>query len=132
MQWYFVKDGHQQGPVDKETLAAMIKSGELCATDLVWNPEQSDLWQPVSSLLVLLKSQAQKVAAIPVRFDQLTTRSESVYLKWVVAWSVLVWLAALIIVPFILEALAKPLRGVCKREVRIQKTGVRINRTRCP
>lgn len=102
MQWYFVKDGHQQGPVDKETLAAMIRSGEICATDLVWNPEQSDLWQPVSSLLVLLKSQAQKVAAIPVRFDQLTTRSESVYLKWVVAWSVLAWLAALIIVPFIL------------------------------
>jgi hypothetical protein len=28
--------------------------------------------------------------------------------------------------PFIREALAKPLWGVCKREVRIQKTGVRI------
>lgn len=83
----------------------MIKTGYLITTDLVWNPAQGDLWQPVSSLPAYIVSQTQRAAIMPLAFEHLTARRETIYLRWVVAWSVVVWLAALLsifIIPFVL------------------------------
>ena len=35
-QWYYAKEGTQQGPVSTEQLSQFAATGELLPTDLVW------------------------------------------------------------------------------------------------
>ncbi len=36
MEWYYAKNGKQEGPVDLAALQGMIQSGEVSLTDLAW------------------------------------------------------------------------------------------------
>ncbi len=52
-QWYYAKDGQQQGPIGLEELRGMIASGMLNPTsDLVWNANMTD-WLPAAQIPVL-------------------------------------------------------------------------------
>ena len=44
-QWYYAKDGRQNGPVGFEELKSLAQSGALSRTDLVWNTSMKD-WLP--------------------------------------------------------------------------------------
>jgi uncharacterized RDD family membrane protein YckC len=45
MNWYYVNNGQQAGPVDEATLDGMAASGTINADTLVWSEEMND-WQP--------------------------------------------------------------------------------------
>lgn len=48
--WYFGKNGQQQGPVGAEEIKRMISAGELDPNkDLVWNPRMTD-WLPAGQV----------------------------------------------------------------------------------
>jgi hypothetical protein len=40
--WFYVKDGQQHGPVDKDALVQMFLTGTLSADALVWTEELRD------------------------------------------------------------------------------------------
>ena len=48
-EWYYTKDGQQQGPVNLETLRGMAQNGSLNPEDMVWNSSMSD-WTPASEV----------------------------------------------------------------------------------
>ena len=49
MNWYYAKNGAQEGPVTTEALRAKIDSGEVAPTDLAWREGLAD-WLPVSKI----------------------------------------------------------------------------------
>ncbi|MFP6882951.1 MAG: DUF4339 domain-containing protein [Roseibacillus sp.] len=36
MEWYYAKNGKQEGPVSGAALRSMIVSGQIASADLVW------------------------------------------------------------------------------------------------
>lgn len=60
-EWYYVKDGQQQGPVSLEALRAMVGNGSLTPSDLVWNATMSD-WSPANQVSVLFSQPVAVVA----------------------------------------------------------------------
>lgn len=50
MQWHYVKEGQQLGPVSEEELQRLAQQGEIKPDDLVWNPNFADEWLPASSV----------------------------------------------------------------------------------
>jgi len=53
MDWYYSKQGSQQGPVSGADLQAKVMAGEVLPSDLAWREGMAD-WQPVSTLGGLL------------------------------------------------------------------------------
>lgn len=51
MNWYYAKDGQQQGPVDDTELARLVNSKQINATTLVWR-EGLQQWQPYQEIWV--------------------------------------------------------------------------------
>lgn len=49
MSWYYSKNGTQLGPVAEEELSAKMQSGEVGASDLIWQEGMSD-WKPASQV----------------------------------------------------------------------------------
>lgn len=49
VEWYYTKNGGQQGPIDGRELKEMARSGELKPRDLVWK-EGMDDWAPASRI----------------------------------------------------------------------------------
>lgn len=49
MDWYYSKNNQQQGPVTRERLEELVRSGEVKPFDLVWNETMTD-WVPLGSL----------------------------------------------------------------------------------
>ncbi len=47
--WYYGENGGQLGPVDDQTLQAMVAQGRITAQTLVWREGMSN-WQPYSTL----------------------------------------------------------------------------------
>jgi len=47
--WYYLKNGEQKGPVSKEFIAELAKSGQLQRTDLVWTEGMKD-WLPAETV----------------------------------------------------------------------------------
>lgn len=45
MQWYYVEDGQQAGPVDEASLSSLVQQGRINAQTLVWSPSMTN-WQP--------------------------------------------------------------------------------------
>lgn len=48
-QWYYGKNGEQQGPVDIETIRSMLASGQLAQGDLVWKEGMAN-WTAISQI----------------------------------------------------------------------------------
>lgn len=49
MNWFYAKNGAQEGPISTEALRAKIDSGEVAPTDLAWREGLAD-WMPVSKI----------------------------------------------------------------------------------
>jgi uncharacterized membrane protein len=49
MEWYYEKNGAQQGPVTEATLKSMIADGDLAASNLVWRQGMAD-WQSYAAV----------------------------------------------------------------------------------
>ncbi|WP_193211913.1 GYF domain-containing protein [Luteolibacter marinus] len=49
MNWYYAKNGSQQGPVPMEDMKGRISRGELLPTDLAWCEGMAD-WLPISEI----------------------------------------------------------------------------------
>jgi hypothetical protein len=50
MQWWYVKDGKREGPVDEPELKAMAEGGSLGKEDLVWNNTMGQDWKPAGTV----------------------------------------------------------------------------------
>ena len=50
MQWWYVKDGKREGPVDELELKAMAEDGRLGREDLVWNNTMGQDWKPAGTV----------------------------------------------------------------------------------
>ncbi len=59
MSWYYSKNGTQLGPVGEEELREKSRTGEVLATDLVWEEGMAD-WKPLGQV-----EKFQGVAAAP-------------------------------------------------------------------
>lgn len=49
MQWYYVEEKQQRGPVDESEFDALCRSGVISAQTLVWNQTMTD-WQPLATV----------------------------------------------------------------------------------
>lgn len=65
--WFYTRVGKEQGPISKEQLINLIKTGELQQTDLVWHADMAN-WAPASSIPELEAefTQANHVSPTPV------------------------------------------------------------------
>ena len=50
MQWYYTRQGSQQGPVSEDDLRNLVRWGQLSPLDLVWNSRMGNRWAPVSAV----------------------------------------------------------------------------------
>jgi hypothetical protein len=48
-QWYYGKDGQQQGPVDAETIKGLLASGQLGPNDLAWKEGMAN-WAAINTI----------------------------------------------------------------------------------
>ncbi len=66
MNWYYAKNGHQNGPLPTEDMIDRIAMGEISATDLAWCEGMAD-WLPVSEIpqLKVLPPVREEVPAAP-------------------------------------------------------------------
>lgn len=64
MEWYYAKNGQQQGPVPDETIEKLYRDGEIASGDLVWNESMTD-WVPIGTL--------PQFAAVPAPVSEPTT-----------------------------------------------------------
>ena len=49
MQWYYMKDGQQTGPVDDKAFQVLVDSGAIGQDTQIWNEEMPE-WAPYSSI----------------------------------------------------------------------------------
>ena len=49
MEWYYAKNGKQEGPVSAESLQSMIVSGAVAPTDLIWREGMAE-WTPAGQV----------------------------------------------------------------------------------
>ena len=61
MNWYYVRGGQRNGPVDEEAMRRLISVGELKPNDLVWNENMGKEWKEAFMVPGLLAS-AQQMA----------------------------------------------------------------------
>ena len=50
MDWYYVIDREQHGPVSQEELSRLVAAGSVAPTDLVWNESMEDQWVAASTV----------------------------------------------------------------------------------
>lgn len=62
-QWYYAQSGQQLGPVSGEQLRALIASGAVRPTDLVWS-DSLPAWTPASQVPALLPAPAPPPAPV--------------------------------------------------------------------
>ena len=58
-QWYYGKDGQQQGPVDLETIRSLMSTGQLASGDLVWKEGMAN-WTAISQIPELTPQNTQQ------------------------------------------------------------------------
>ena len=72
MNWYYAKNGHQNGPVPTEDMIDRIAMGEIAPSDLAWCEGMAD-WLPVSQipqLQVAPPVRAEAPASAPAAMEQ--------------------------------------------------------------
>ncbi|MGB4100231.1 MAG: DUF975 family protein [bacterium] len=57
MNWYYIRQGQQFGPVDEEELSRLAQEGRISPDDLIWNSTLGGNWVPASSVEFLFTSQ---------------------------------------------------------------------------
>lgn len=64
IEWYYVKDDRQVGPVTSQQLQGLARSGGVKPTDLVWKEGMAD-WAPASRVQGLFGDSGRSLAASP-------------------------------------------------------------------
>jgi len=77
MNWYYAKNGAQEGPITTEDLRAKIQAGEVAPGDLAWREGLAD-WMPVSTIPDLATQPAPPPAA-PVSYGAPAPASAAPY-----------------------------------------------------
>ena len=79
MQWYYITEGGQQGPVSLDEIKKLINDGILSLSDYVWNETMGTEWQQVSSVPEL--SESVQVPPLPDLYAQTNTPppAETIY-----------------------------------------------------
>ena len=62
-QWYYAQNGQQLGPVSGEQLRALLSSGSVRQTDLVWT-DSLPAWTPAGQVAALLPASAPAPAPV--------------------------------------------------------------------
>jgi hypothetical protein len=73
-QWYYAKDGNQNGPYGSDDMLLAIKTGEIAAQDLVWKDGMPD-WKKVKDvpeLAAAMRPTQKPTAAAPAPVAQPT------------------------------------------------------------
>jgi len=65
MQWYYVVDGKQYGPVEESDIRKLIGEGNVRPSDLVWNQTMGDKWSAVSEIPSLVSGAVSAPAGAP-------------------------------------------------------------------
>jgi uncharacterized membrane protein len=58
MDWYYIKDGQQVGPVDEQNLFDLARQGAIAPTDRVWNASMGGEWGFASAVPGLFPAEA--------------------------------------------------------------------------
>ena len=70
MNWYYVRGGSRNGPIDDDALKRLIAVGELKPNDLVWNDTMGSKWVEAFTVpgLFTRPDDASAAAAFPLSF----------------------------------------------------------------
>jgi len=68
-EWYYARNGQQQGPVSLERLQELARSGQLDSADLVWNSSMTD-WMPAGQAAGVFPAVASPSALNPYAAPQ--------------------------------------------------------------
>ena len=88
MQWFYIRDGQRNGPVDETELTRLAREGQLSPGDLVWNPTMGQEWKPaatVPGLFALPVSAAPAVPGTTSNRDLMRMAVESLNGQWALA-----------------------------------------------
>jgi hypothetical protein len=66
-EWFYAKNGQQQGPVSEQTLQQLAQSGQLLPTDMVW-AQGLPAWQPAGQTAGLFAGGPPPVPATPIGY----------------------------------------------------------------
>ena len=58
MQWWYVKEGKREGPVEESELKAMAADGRLGKEDLIWNSTMGQDWKAAGAVAGIFASEA--------------------------------------------------------------------------
>ena len=58
MDWYYIKDGQQVGPVDDPTFTALARQGTIGPSDRVWNASMGSEWSYAADVPGLFPAEA--------------------------------------------------------------------------
>ena len=64
MDWFYEKDGSQQGPVSEEALKSLVENGTLAAHNLIWREGMAD-WAPYHSVFAVAAEAGQGQVSCP-------------------------------------------------------------------
>jgi len=76
MEWFYEKDGKQNGPIEVSDLARMLDAGDLSLNNLVWR-EGMDGWKPMGEADVL-KTESGEEMAVCAYSGEVKAKSEMV------------------------------------------------------
>ena len=88
MQWFYIRNGQRQGPVEDGELSRLAQEGQLAPDDLVWNSTMGQQWMPASSvpdLFALPTRAAPSVPGATPNRDLMRQAVESLGGRWALA-----------------------------------------------
>lgn len=65
MQWFYIRNGQRNGPVEETEFFRLAREGGLAPDDLVWNPAMGQEWKPAATIPNLFATPAAGVPAVP-------------------------------------------------------------------
>jgi len=79
--WYYLKNGEQNGPLPRESIQELARSGQLRRADLVWTEGMKD-WLPVKSVPELGINRLVPPADSTIPSSEASGQSVPNYLMW--------------------------------------------------
>jgi uncharacterized membrane protein len=109
--WYYIQEGNQVGPIEESELRALVQTGKITPSDLVWNSTMGEQWVAASTIAGLFDHAINDRTAphplpagdgmIPNR-DLMTLARASLKNRWAFAVStMLLYMAILMALPFL-------------------------------
>jgi hypothetical protein len=73
-EWYYAKDGQKVGPVTKDDLKTLVRTGQLSGSDMVWRAGMAG-WKPASQVKGLFKTIPPAAPPVPAKPSLLSPTS---------------------------------------------------------